>query len=58
MIEKETNDIRNAVLVIDKFIADHLWSLDPRTPNRWYDVKTEIDKLYQKENGKSIYGQH
>lgn len=58
MTEEEKKNIRAAILTIDKFLQDHLWDLSAKLPSKWFYVKTDIDELYQKATGKSVYGQH
>lgn len=52
----ESRQVRDAVITIDNFIKNHLYELHPKTVDRWFDVKTEIDKIVQKDTGKSVYG--
>lgn len=57
MENEEMRQVREAILSIDKFIQKHLYSLDSRTTDKWFDTKMQIDKIVQRETGKSVYGQ-
>lgn len=52
-----SRQVRDAVLTIDKYIQENLYSMHPRTPEKWFDTKMQIDKIVQRETGKSVYGQ-
>ena len=56
---RETNitEVKDAVLTIDKFIQENLYSLHPKTIDKWFDTKMDIDKVVQQIAGKSVYGQ-
>lgn len=47
---------RDAVLTIDKLIQEHLYSMHSKTVDKWNDTKREVDKIVERETGKSVYG--
>ena len=48
--------VKDAVLTIDNFIKEKLYALHPKTVERWFETKTEIDRIIQREAGRSVYG--
>ena len=56
MNEVSTKQVRDAVITIDKFIQENLYSLDSRTVDKWFDTKMEIDRVVKRDAGKSVYG--
>ena len=56
MENEEMKQAREAVLTIDKFIQKYLYSLHPKTTDKWNDTKMEIDKIVKQNVGKSVYG--
>lgn len=57
MTEKHAKELPKAIKEIDDFIREYLYKMDARVPARWFDVKKEIDDIYIKENGKSVYAE-
>lgn len=53
---KEAKQIRDSILTIDATVQKYLYNLHPKTVDKWHDTKMDIDKIVQKEMGKSVYG--
>lgn len=57
MNEEKRVELRDAVVLIDQFIQDHLWNLNPKTVNRWTKVSNDIGELVRmiSDSAKELY---
>ena len=54
---EEAKRIRDSIITIDETIQKYLYRLNPKTVEKWFDVKHNIDELVHDDIGKSVYGQ-